>query len=196
MPGINEINLIPGEILNKNMIRQRIKRGGIALGCLVVLLCTTGLGYWSHVAGLEKKVDRFRDYRGRLKGLQKALAIKSQNIKQLLEKRENVLNVTGKNFSAPIFFSLTRAINPETKLIKLWMEKRINKKKDGKIIIGFYLKAWGLSRSFQDLSNFLVNLEKQNYFREVTLVRSNRDEKGKNVIDFEISFHYAEVSDS
>jgi len=196
MPGINEINLIPIEILSKNMIRQRIKKGGIVLGCLVVLLCAAGVGYWGYVAGLEKKVDTFRGYGGRLKGLEKALAVKSQNIKQLLEKRENLLSVTGKNFSTPIFFSVIRSINPETKLIKLWMEKRINKEKDGKITIGFDLKAWGLSRSFQDLSNFLVNLEKQQYFRDVTLLRSNRDEKEKNVIDFEISFHYAEVSDS
>jgi len=53
-----------------------------------------------------------------------------------------------------------------------------------------------MSRSFQYLNNFLVNLEKQKYFRDVTLVKSNRDEKGKNIIHFEISFHYAEVSDS
>ena len=196
MPGINEINLIPGEILSQNMTRQRIKGGGIVLGCLVVLLCAAGVGYWGYVMGLEKKVDTFRDYGDRMKGLEKSLAIKSQNIKQLLEKRGNLLNVTGKNFSAPIFFSVTRSINPETKLIKLWMEKRTNKEKDGKITIGFDLKAWGVSRSFQYLNNFLVNLEKQKYFRDVTLVKSNRDEKGKNIINFEISFHYAEVSDS
>jgi len=196
MPGINEINLIPGEILSKNMTRERIKRGGIVLGCLAVLLCAAGIGYWGYVAGLEKKVDTFRSYGGRLKGLQKSLAIKSQNIKQLLEKRENVLSVIGKNFSTPIFFSVTRAINPETKLIKLWMKKIINQEKNGKINIGFDLKAWGLSRSFQDLNNFLLNLKKQKYFRDVILVKSNRDEKGKNIINFEISFHYAEVSDS
>lgn len=196
MPGINEINLIPDEILSKNMIRQRIKRGGIVLGCLVILLCAAGLGYWGYVMGLEKKVDTFRGYGDRLKSLDKALAIKSQNIKQLLEKRENLLNITGKNFSAPIFSSVTRAINPGTKLFKLWMEKRINKEKDGKITIGFDLKAWGLSRSFQYLNNFLVNLEKQKYFRDVILVKSNRDKKGKDIINFEISFHYAEVSDS
>ncbi|MBN1227495.1 MAG: PilN domain-containing protein [Deltaproteobacteria bacterium] len=196
MPGINEINLIPEEILNKNMISQRIKMGGIALGCLAVLLCVAGIGYWGYVMGLEKKVDTFRGYGNQMKGLEKALASKSQHIKQLLEKREDLLSVTGKNFSIPIFFSLTRAINPETKIIKLCMEKRVTKKKDGKIAIGFDLKAWGLSRSFQDLSNFLVNLEKQDYFRDVTLVRSDRDEKGENVIDFEISFHYAEGSDA
>jgi len=166
------------------------------MGCLVVLLCVAGLVCWGYVAGLEKKVDTFRGYGSRLKGLEKSLAVKSQNIKELLEKRENLLSVTEKNFSIPIFFSLTQAINPKTKLVKLWMEKKIKKEKDGKIAIGFDLKAWGLSQSFQDLSNFLVNLEKQHYFRDVTLVKSNRDEKGNNVIDFEISFHYAEVSDS
>ena len=56
----------------------------------------------------------------------------------------------------------------------------------------FDLKTLGVSQSFEDLSNFILTLEKQKYFHEVTLIKSNRDENTRSEIDFELTLLYNE----
>jgi len=198
MAGLNEINLVPSDIVEEQTIRQRIRRGIFFLTILAVCLFLTGTGYFVSMKRLEGRVAGLRSQGREVQHKKNELQVSLQDMKQLLKRREILRGLTGRYCFTTMVAGLAQAMNPETKLNELWVEKSMRSKEQGAMAddkkkeadIAYELKLWGMSKSYQTLSVFLANLQSDRAFQGVTLVKPDVDEKKKSAVLFEISLRY------
>ncbi|MGA1876403.1 MAG: PilN domain-containing protein [bacterium] len=202
MAGLNEINLVPPDIVDGHVIRQRIRRGGLFLSVLVAFLFVIGMCYFVSVKRLERRVADLRSQGRKVKRLEDELQVCLQGAKQLLEKREMFRKLTGRYCFTSMVTGLAQAMNPETKLNTLWVEKSLARQEQGDTAhgrqkeadIAYELRLWGMSRSYRTLSVFLSNLQNDRAFQGVVLVKPEvADEKKKSAVLFEISLRYGGI---
>jgi Tfp pilus assembly protein PilN len=198
MAGLNEINLVPTDIVEEHLIRQRIRRGILCLIILVGCLFLIGIYYSVSVKRLERKVAGLRSQGRHVKRLENELHVCLQGTKQLLARRKILRDLTGRYCFTSMVAGLAQAMNPETKLNKLCVEKSLGSKEQEDTThgrqkgadIAYELRLGGVSKSYQTLSVFLSNLQNDRAFQGVILARSDVDEKRKSAVLFEISLRY------
>ncbi len=194
MPEIKEINLIPSELIEKIIIKSRVKKGGVFLFCLIISLLLVSLPFLIKLTKLNGKVKILRDYNQKVTRLEKNLNLDCQNLKPLLKKREIFLHLTNeRSYTTPIMINLAHAIDPEIRLINLLLEKGMNTPDKGQMDFFYTLQLSGLGKSYKNLGNFLLNLQKNRSFGEVTLIKSDIDDKKGKFIHFELSLNYYET---
>ena len=198
MAGLNEINLVPANIVEEHLIRQRIRWGILGLIIVAGCLFLIGIYYSVSVRRLERRVAGLRSQVRHVKRLEHELHVCLQGVKQILARREILQGLTGRYCFTSMVAGLAQAMNPETKLNKVWVEKSLESKEQGDATpgkqrvadIAYELKLWGVSKSYQTLFDFLSNLQSVSAFQEVILAGSDVDEKRKSAVLFEISLRY------
>ncbi|MGA1870135.1 MAG: PilN domain-containing protein [bacterium] len=190
MPEIDKINLIPADIIEKRIIAHTIKKG-IMLSLLFILcLILVGIKEHSYLKKVERKVERLRLNHNKLKAVDKDLILSHQNVTHLLEEKINLLDLMNKSYITPILFDLSTIINEDSRLTKFSVKQEsadnvIGAKKNTPIIT-----IEGITKSYQNLSDFLLVLQNQDSFKNVTLLKTDIHTAQKSYIDFEISAEY------
>ena len=147
MPDINQINLIPADIIEERIIRDKTRKGIIFI--LSLILCFIAIGVNEHVymTRLEKEVSMLRNNDNKLKILEKEFIVNDRDVKDLLEKKVNLSNLVEKSCLTPVLLDLAKIINPSTRLTKFSIGKNPtdnDKKPDTNII----RTLGGISKSY------------------------------------------------
>jgi len=190
MPGFHEINLIPTEILTQRMIRQRIRKWSILLLCQIICFCLLGTSFYGYLKRLESQADTLRRRTRQTKQIENRLLLAYQEVKELLQKRQVLLGRSQNQCLAPVLFNLAEALDPHTKLSSLQIEREIVNTPQKEIQNYYSLKLSGISRSYQNLSTFLLNLQQNQSFQQIRLIRSDGHEQQSPWVSFEIALIY------
>lgn len=187
MSELNGINLVPNEIIEEKIIQERILRGFFLLISLVVVLILIGSAFTVSGRRIDQEVLDLQPQDEEVNRLESSLAAECEDIKKLLRQRELLLTLTQGDCFTPLVNSLAQAVTPQTKMIEVAMKIGGDNTLPKGPPLHYTLSLSGQCRSYQDLSNFLLNLQNTPSFREVTLIKSDMDDLNNSAIRFEIS---------
>ncbi|MEW5801000.1 MAG: PilN domain-containing protein [bacterium] len=189
MPGVNDINLVPPEIVGDQRNRRRIRKWSILIACQIVCFCFLGIVFYSYLRRVEGRAATRRIHNREMKQAGARLVATYQGIEDVQKKRDALLNLTRKQCFTPILINLARDMDTKTRLVHLQVHR--GKSTASSETADYYeLTLQGISQSYQSLSNFLLHLQQDKSFQEIRLIRSDMDKKENSFISFEISLIY------
>ncbi|MGA1823221.1 MAG: PilN domain-containing protein [bacterium] len=189
MPDSNQINLIPADIIEERIIRNKLRKGIIYILGLILCFLAIGLNEHVYMRRLETEVSMLRKKNNRDKILEKEFLVNNKNIMALHEKKTRLLNLMDKSCLTPILLDLAKIINSNTKLTQCSIKKNTSDTaKESNAAMS--MTIGGVSKSYQNLGDFLLFLQNQDSFEKVTLLKTNIDDNNKSYIHFTISTRY------
>jgi len=182
MPGINDINLIPIEIIEDQMNRHRIRKWSVLIICQIICFCLLGISFYGYLNKMEDRAATLRHHNSEVKQAGIKLVSTYTCIKDILQKKEDLLHLMKPLCFSPVLVNLAQDMNPKTRLVHLQIEReKVNGL--GEKEVYYDLKLGGISQSYQSLSTFLLHLQKDESFQEIRLIKSDMNQKGTSIMD-------------
>ncbi len=170
------INLIPKKVSKKKMgLMQHIAFAGMAF-----LLVAGGIGYsWmslnTKLSNVNRQVAEAKAEKEKLKNVNQERKKYEKSIKRLKSQLDIIKQIkTGRFLPIRLFDELTKVLDAKT---PIWLTKYTYSEGKGKK--GTVIKMDGYSLSNPDLAAFVTKLEATPFFRDLNLLVSQKDKKGK-----------------